>query len=48
MSFAKEPGVTEIVRSYKLIEEGKLELEISIATTEYSLSKHLKVIYEKV
>lgn len=48
MSFAKEPHVTEIVRSYQLNEEGKLLYTMSMATTKTPLTKHLQVAYEKV
>lgn len=48
MSFAKEPHVTEIVRTYKLNEEGKLEFTMSMATTKTPLTKHLQVTYEKL
>lgn len=48
MSFAKEPHVTEIVRTYKLNEEGKLELIVHMATTKTPLTKHLEVVYEKM
>lgn len=47
MSFAKEPHVTEIVRTYKLNEEGKLELTMNMATNKTPLTKHLQVVYEK-
>ncbi|KAJ8934466.1 hypothetical protein NQ314_013341 [Rhamnusium bicolor] len=47
MNFAKEPKVIEIARSYKLIEEGKLELILLISTANTPLNQHLKVQYEK-
>lgn len=47
MSFAKKPHVTEVVRTYKLNEDGKLELTMNMATTKTPLTKHLQVVYEK-
>ncbi|XP_018578638.1 THAP domain-containing protein 4-like isoform X2 [Anoplophora glabripennis] len=43
MRFGKDPKVCEIARSYKLIEEGKLELILLISTVNTPLDQHLKL-----
>lgn len=48
MNFAKGPHVTEIVRTYKLNLDGRLEFQLDMATTKTPLTNHLKVIYEKL
>ncbi|KAJ8963298.1 hypothetical protein NQ318_018767 [Aromia moschata] len=47
MSFGKEPRVLEIIRCYKLVEEGKLEHTLQMATSNTPLCQHLRVVYEK-
>lgn len=48
MIFAKKPHVTEIVRSYNLIENDKLEVNMYMTTKKTPLTKHLEVIYENL
>lgn len=48
MNFAKDPHITELVRTYNLNEEGKLELHVQMATTKTPLTEHLQVVYEKL
>lgn len=48
MKFAKDPSVTEIVRIYRLNEEGKLEFQLYMATTKTPLIEHLRAVYQKL
>ncbi|XP_046688444.1 peroxynitrite isomerase THAP4-like isoform X2 [Homalodisca vitripennis] len=47
MSFAKDPGVTQIHREYSL-QGDVLSLTLSMATTNTPLTKHLTVTYKKI
>ncbi|KAJ8924185.1 hypothetical protein NQ315_006976 [Exocentrus adspersus] len=47
MHFAKDPKVLEIVRTYELLQDGNLELILSMSTTNTPLTQHLKVQYLK-
>ncbi|CAH0549283.1 unnamed protein product [Brassicogethes aeneus] len=48
MTFAKDPAVIGIERCYSLIEEGKLQLILSMETENIGLTEHLRVVYEKI
>ena len=48
MSFGKEPAVTEIQRTFKLLDENTLFQEIMMATTNTPLTKHLEATYKKM
>ncbi|XP_071999295.1 peroxynitrite isomerase THAP4 [Engystomops pustulosus] len=48
ISFAKEPPVQQISRTFRLTPEGKLEQMVSMATSTHAMSPHLRVTYKKV
>ncbi|KAM5164604.1 peroxynitrite isomerase THAP4 [Mantella aurantiaca] len=48
MSFAKEPHVQKICRTFCLTPEGKLEQKVSMATSTQAMASHLRVTYKKV
>ena len=49
MSFAKEPAVTKLERSIKLLDDEKtLEQIIFMETSKTPLSKHLEIRYTKI
>lgn len=48
MSFAKEPAVTEIHRTIKLVDENTLHQVVLMATTKTPLTQHLEATYKKV
>lgn len=48
MSFAKDPSVVALEREILLQENGTLQILVSMATTNTSLTNHLKVVYKKV
>ncbi|XP_019870599.1 peroxynitrite isomerase THAP4-like [Aethina tumida] len=48
MSFAKDPAVIGIQRTYTLNDEGKLELVLAMETENIGLKEHLRVLYEKI
>ncbi|KAM4694598.1 peroxynitrite isomerase THAP4 [Discoglossus pictus] len=47
-SFASEPYVEQISRTFRLTPEGKLEQTVSMATSNQPLTPHLHVTYRKV
>jgi THAP domain-containing protein 4 len=47
MSFAKDPAVTALKRSYKITGEGLLEMSVEMATSKTELTNHLLVTYRK-
>lgn len=48
ISFAKEPHVQQISRTFRLTAEGKLEQTVSMATSTQAMAPHLRVTYKKV
>ncbi|XP_075125056.1 peroxynitrite isomerase THAP4 isoform X2 [Leptodactylus fuscus] len=48
ISFAKEPYVQKISRTFRLTAEGKLEQTVSMATSTQDMAPHLQVTYKKV
>ena len=48
ISFAKEPFVTKLERTIKLIDENTLEQVVLMETNKTPLNKHLEVKYTKV
>ncbi|XP_006005316.1 THAP domain-containing protein 4 isoform X1 [Latimeria chalumnae] len=48
ISFAKEPHVQQIARTFRLTAEGKLEQTVSMATESQPMKKHLHITYKKV
>ncbi|XP_075717497.1 peroxynitrite isomerase THAP4 isoform X2 [Rhinoderma darwinii] len=48
ISFAKEPHVQQISRTFCLTAEGKLEQTVSMATATQAMAPHLQVTYKKV
>ncbi|XP_072263921.1 peroxynitrite isomerase THAP4 isoform X2 [Pyxicephalus adspersus] len=48
ISFAKEPHVQQISRTFCLTPEGKLEQTVSMATSTQAMAPHLQVTYKKV
>ncbi|KAM4771406.1 peroxynitrite isomerase THAP4 [Rhinophrynus dorsalis] len=48
ISFAKEPHVQQISRTFRLTPEGKLEQIVFMATDTQPLAPHLRVTYRKV
>lgn len=48
MSFAKEPQVQQISRTFRLTPEGKLEQIVSMTTSTQAMAPHLRVTYKKV
>lgn len=48
MSFAKEPSVKMIRKSYTLLEDGTLEVSTDMETSNTELTNHLVVIYKKL
>ncbi|XP_075057870.1 peroxynitrite isomerase THAP4 isoform X2 [Mixophyes fleayi] len=48
ISFAKEPHVQKISRTFRLTAEGKLEQTVSMATSTQAMAPHLRVTYKKV
>ncbi|XP_069831406.1 peroxynitrite isomerase THAP4 isoform X1 [Dendropsophus ebraccatus] len=48
ISFAKEPHVEQISRTFRLTAEGKLEQTVSMATSTQAMAPHLQVTYKKV
>ncbi|XP_073530663.1 peroxynitrite isomerase THAP4 isoform X2 [Phyllobates terribilis] len=48
ISFAKEPYVQQISRTFRLTAEGKLEQTVSMATSTQVMAPHLRVTYKKV
>ncbi|XP_041038682.1 peroxynitrite isomerase THAP4-like isoform X3 [Carcharodon carcharias] len=47
MSFAKEPHVQQITRTFRLTEEGKLEQTVFMATNQQPLLQHLHITYRQ-
>uniref|UniRef100_UPI00398EC780 peroxynitrite isomerase THAP4 isoform X2 n=1 Tax=Pristiophorus japonicus TaxID=55135 RepID=UPI00398EC780 len=47
MSFAKEPHVKQITRTFKLTEERKLEQTVFMATDDQPLLQHLHITYTR-
>ncbi|XP_038672814.1 THAP domain-containing protein 4 isoform X1 [Scyliorhinus canicula] len=47
MSFAKEPHVQQITRTFRLTEEGKLEQTVFMATNQQPLLQHLHITYTR-
>ncbi|XP_033884940.2 THAP domain-containing protein 4 isoform X1 [Acipenser ruthenus] len=47
ISFAKEPHVQQISRTFRLKEDGRLEQTVCMATEGQPLSKHLHITYRK-
>ncbi|XP_078065387.1 peroxynitrite isomerase THAP4 isoform X2 [Mustelus asterias] len=47
MSFAKEPHVQQITRTFRLTEEGKLEQTVFMATNQQPLMQHLHITYTR-
>ncbi|XP_067851734.1 THAP domain-containing protein 4 isoform X2 [Heptranchias perlo] len=47
MSFAKEPHVQQITRTFRLTEEGKLEQIVCMATDQQPLLQHLHITYTR-
>ena len=48
ISTAKEPHVTKLRRSFKLLDDGHLEVRIDMATTRVpELTKHLVINYKR-
>lgn len=48
MKFAKDPAVTELVRTYQFCPDtDRLHLIVYMATTKTELSEHLRIEYEK-
>ncbi|XP_044147597.1 peroxynitrite isomerase THAP4 isoform X1 [Bufo gargarizans] len=48
ISFAKEPHVQQISRTFRLTAEGKLEQTVFMATSKQAMAPHLRVTYKKV
>ncbi|XP_073437283.1 peroxynitrite isomerase THAP4 isoform X3 [Dendrobates tinctorius] len=48
ISFAKEPYVQQISRTFRLTAEGKMEQTVSMATSTQVMAPHLRVTYKKV
>ncbi|KAM4043563.1 peroxynitrite isomerase THAP4 isoform 2-T2 [Anomaloglossus baeobatrachus] len=48
ISFAKEPHVQQISRTFRLTAEGRLEQTVSMATSTQVMAPHLRVTYKKV
>ena len=48
ISFAKEPAVTKLKRSIKLLDEETIEQIIFMETSKTALSKHLEIRYTKI
>eukprot|EP00062_Callorhinchus_milii_P000454 gi/632934472/ref/XP_007884619.1/ PREDICTED: THAP domain-containing protein 4 isoform X1 [Callorhinchus milii] len=47
MSFAKEPHVQQITRTFRLTAEGKLEQTVFMATDQQPLTQHLHITYTR-
>ncbi|XP_057714045.1 THAP domain-containing protein 4 isoform X2 [Corythoichthys intestinalis] len=45
ISFAKEPHVKEISRTFQLHTDGRLEQRVSMATDSQPLTEHLRIVY---
>ena len=48
IDFAKETSVTEIERTFQIIDDEKLLQTVLMATTKTPLTKHLEAKYTKV
>ncbi|KAM9033647.1 THAP domain-containing protein 4 isoform X1 [Sarcophilus harrisii] len=48
ISFAAEPRVEQIMRTFRLNAEGRLEQTVSMATTTQPMTQHLHITYKKV
>ncbi|KAG2462344.1 THAP4 protein, partial [Polypterus senegalus] len=48
ISFAKQPYVQEITRTFRLMEDGRLEQELFMATDNQPLNQHLHIYYKKL
>lgn len=48
MSFAKDPAVTEIKRTFTLKDENTLEYKMELGTSNNTAKDHLIVIYKKL
>ena len=48
MEFAKEPRVTELQRSFQLVDENILLQTVFMATSKTSLTKHLEARYVRI
>ncbi|XP_077472154.1 peroxynitrite isomerase THAP4 isoform X1 [Stigmatopora argus] len=45
ISFAKEPHVKEVSRTFELLPDGRLEQRVSMATDSQPLTEHLRIAY---
>lgn len=48
MSFAKDPTVTGLHRTFKLQSNGQLEIVVDMKTSRTEYTNHLQVVYRKV
>ena len=48
MEFAKEPRVTELQRTFEMVDEKSLLQTVLMATTKTSLTKHLEARYVRI
>ncbi|XP_056664166.1 peroxynitrite isomerase THAP4 isoform X1 [Monodelphis domestica] len=48
MSFAAEPRVEQIMRTFRLTTDGRLEQTVSMATSSQPMTQHLHITYKRV
>ena len=48
IDFSKEPGVTELQRTFKVVDDSTLWQTVLMATTKTALTKHLEAKYVKI